>query len=235
MSDEFNVPGRTFKDGDDPTWTALDKSDDDASSSGGGSLHFYNSSMVSTTENGYLELRSIVDKTEWEHFDVVKQKYHHVTKHFKSSMIQSWNKFCFTGGIIEVDVIFPGDPYIGGLWPAIWMLGNLGRATYEGSTNNIWPWSYNKCDRKKQEAQTISACNEQNHFGLNSHQGRGATEIDLIEIMTGSSSINLDATDPHMKYPYGDFTLQVSFIWLSSFVSYLFYKCVLIERFLHFL
>ena len=25
MSDEFNVPNRTFGDGDDPTWTALDK------------------------------------------------------------------------------------------------------------------------------------------------------------------------------------------------------------------
>ena len=29
-------------------------------------------------------------------------------RHFKSGMLQSWNKFCFTGGIIEVDVQFPG-------------------------------------------------------------------------------------------------------------------------------
>ena len=129
MSDEFNVEGRSFKDGDDPTWTALDKSDDDASAAGGGSLIFYNSSMVSTTKDGKLELKSIIDKTEWEHFDVVNQKYHHITKHFKSSMVQSWNKFCFTGGIVEVDIMLPGDPHIGGLWPAVWLLGNLGRAT----------------------------------------------------------------------------------------------------------
>ena len=29
-------------------------------------------------------------------------KYHLKTKHFKSAMVQTWNKFCFTGGIIEV-------------------------------------------------------------------------------------------------------------------------------------
>ncbi len=210
MSDEFNVPNRTFKDGDDPAWTALDKSDDDSSAAGGGSLHFYNSSMVSTTEDGLLEIRSILRDTEWNHFDPIKRKYKHVKKHFSSGMVQSWNKFCFTGGIIEVDVIFPGDPYIGGLWPAVWLLGNLGRATYEGSTNNIWPWSYDTCNRKKQQAQTISACNAQNHYGLNPFQGRGATEIDLIEIMTGDASGGpLPSTVPGVSYPYADLTLQV--------------------------
>lgn len=212
MSDEFNTPGRTFKDGDDATWTALDKSDDDSSSAGGGSLVFYNSSMVSTTKDGYLELRSTLDKTEWMHYDITKQKYRKITKHFSSSMVQSWNKFCFTGGIVEIDVILPGDPYIGGLWPALWMLGNLGRATYEASTNNLWPWSYNKCDRKLQEAQKISACNSENHFGMKPHLGRGATEIDILEVMTGSKSANLGATNPQLTYPYADFTLQVSML-----------------------
>ena len=37
MSDEFNTPNRTFTDGHDPVWTALDKPDDDSSSAGGGS------------------------------------------------------------------------------------------------------------------------------------------------------------------------------------------------------
>ena len=86
-----------------------------------------------------------------------------------------------------MDVILPGEPDIGGLWPAVWLLGNLGRATYEASTNNIWPWSYDKCDRKKQESQEISACNEANHFGMNKRQGRGATEIDILELMGGKS------------------------------------------------
>lgn len=211
MSDEFNVPNRTFGDGDDPTWTALDKSDDDYSASGGGSLHFYNSSMISTTPDGMLTIQSLIEQTEWTHFDPLKKEWKKEQKHFKSGMIQSWNKFCFTGGIIEIDVVLPGEPDIGGLWPAVWMLGNLGRATYEGSTNNLWPWSYDKCDRKKQESQVISGCNKANHFGLNKEQGRGATEIDVIELMGGDSKgVNLPATYPPITLPYVDMTLQVA-------------------------
>lgn len=41
------------------------------------------------------------------------------------------------GGIIEMDAILPGEHDIGGLWPAFWLLGNLGRATYEASTNLV--------------------------------------------------------------------------------------------------
>eukprot|EP00577_Skeletonema_sp_RCC1716_P008204 CAMPEP_0113383092 /NCGR_PEP_ID=MMETSP0013_2-20120614/6181_1 /TAXON_ID=2843 ORGANISM="Skeletonema costatum, Strain 1716" /NCGR_SAMPLE_ID=MMETSP0013_2 /ASSEMBLY_ACC=CAM_ASM_000158 /LENGTH=722 /DNA_ID=CAMNT_0000265623 /DNA_START=304 /DNA_END=2472 /DNA_ORIENTATION=- /assembly_acc=CAM_ASM_000158 len=210
MSDEFNVPDRTFTDGHDPTWTALDKSDDDYSASGGGSLHFYNSSMVSTTPDGMLTIQSILEDTSWTHLDLVKKEQVTKTTHFKSGMIQSWNKFCFTGGIIEVDVILPGEPDIGGLWPAMWLLGNLGRATYEASTNNLWPWSYDKCDRKKQDSQSISACNKANHFGLNKEQGRGATEIDILELMAGDSGGALPATEPPIMLPYADLTLQVA-------------------------
>ena len=68
-------------------------------------------------------------------------------------MVQSWNKFCYTGGILEVDVQFPGRSDVGGLWPAVWLLGNLGRATFEASTNLMWPWSYDKCNRDLQRAQ----------------------------------------------------------------------------------
>jgi len=210
MSDEFNVKGRTFADGDDPMWTALDKSDDDSSAAGGGSLHFYNSTAIKTTDDGMLEILTTLAETEWQHYDTVKKEYKDVKKHFKSGMLQSWNKFCFTGGIVEVDMIFPGSPDIGGLWPAVWLLGNLGRATYESSTNNIWPWSYNTCDRDKQEAQFISACNVQNHYGLNPFQGRGATEIDIIEVMAGYSDKTLPSTVPPISYPYADLTLQVA-------------------------
>ena len=209
MSDEFNVPGRTFADGHDPAWTALDKSDDDYSASGGGSLHFYNSTMVTTTPDGMLTIRSVIDDTEWTHYSAVDKEYKHEKKHFKSGMIQGWDKFCFTGGIVEVDVVLPGEPDIGGLWPALWILGNLGRATYMASTNNIWPWSYDACDREKQQSQVISACNKVEHFGLNEEQGRGATEIDIMELMAGEAGV-LPATYPPISLPYVDMTLQVS-------------------------
>lgn len=208
MSDEFNVENRSFTDGHDPLWTALDRSDDDASEAGGGSMQFYNSSAVTTTE-GMLKISTYLETTEWNHYDHVKKEWKHIRKNFTSGMMQSWNKFCFTGGIVEVDIIFPGQPFIGGLWPAVWMLGNLGRATYEASTNMIWPWSFDKCDRTLQPAQTISACNRENHYGMHSYQGRGATEIDIVEAMMGESNGPLPNTKPPISLPYADFTLQV--------------------------
>jgi hypothetical protein len=220
MSDEFNVPNRTFTDGHDPVWTALDKSDDDSSSAGGGAQQFYNSSYVTTTADGFLKISSVTGKTNWNHFDPIKKKWKKAQANFKSGMMQSWEKFCFTGGIVEIDIILPGDPYIGGLWPAVWILGNLGRATYEASTNNIWPWSYDKCNRTLQEAQSISACNRQNHYGLNPFQGRGATEIDLLEVMTGDNSDGpLPGTNPPVELPYADFTLQVR-VTLNSLTNW---------------
>ncbi|CAB9508285.1 Beta-glucan synthesis-associated protein KRE6 [Seminavis robusta] len=209
MSDEFNTDNRTLTDGHDPMWTALDRSDDDASSAGGGSQQFYNSTNVQIV-NGSLLIHTTLEKTEWTRFDHVKKKWTQETTYYKSGMVQSWNKFCFTGGIVEVDMILPGHPNIGGLWPAVWMLGNLGRATYEASTNNIWPWSFDKCDRQMQPRQAISACNRQNHYGLHPFQGRGATEIDIIEVMTGDSGGFFAATDPPVALPYADMTLQLA-------------------------
>jgi beta-glucanase (GH16 family) len=209
MSDEFNTPNRSFADGHDPMWTALDKPDDDSSEAGGGSQQFYNSSFV-TTVDGKLKISTKIGKTKWTRYDHVKKEWKKESALFNSGMVQSWEKFCFTGGIVEVDVILPGDPFIGGLWPAVWILGNLGRATYESSTNNIWPWSYDNCNRKRQPAQAISACNAANHYGLNAYQGRGATEIDIVEVMAGDSGGPLAGTDPPIELPYCDMTLQVS-------------------------
>lgn len=49
----------------------------------------------------------------------------------------SWNKFCFTGGYIEANVSLPGVNNIVGLWPAIWTMGNLGRAGYGASLEGM--------------------------------------------------------------------------------------------------
>jgi len=62
-------------------------------------------------------------------------------------MLQSWNKFCFTGGYIEVSVSFPGtSSNVAGYWPGVWLMGNLGRPGYGASTDGLWPYSYNACD-----------------------------------------------------------------------------------------
>lgn len=46
---------------------------------------------------------------------------------FRSAMLQTWNKFCFTTGYIEVKVSLPGTPQAPGFWPAVWTMGNLVR------------------------------------------------------------------------------------------------------------
>ena len=69
------------------------------------------------------------------------------------------------------------------------LLGNLARATYVGSSDNVWPWSYDKCSRKLQKEQEISACNLVNHYDLQSRTGRGAPEIDILEAMPGNEKL----------------------------------------------
>ena len=44
------------------------------------------------------------------------------TKNYRSAMLQGWNKFCFTGGVMEASIRLPGDAHIGGLWPAFWLM-----------------------------------------------------------------------------------------------------------------
>jgi beta-glucanase (GH16 family) len=56
---------------------------------------------------------------------------------YYSGMMQSWNKFCFTGGLIEARVMMPGWPQYLGMWPALWTMGNLGRAGYGATTDGL--------------------------------------------------------------------------------------------------
>ncbi|SPC65856.1 related to KRE6 - glucan synthase subunit [Ustilago sp. UG-2017b] len=126
FSDEFEQDGRTFWPGDDPFWEAVD-------------LHYwvtgdyewYSPEAVNTS-SGFLNI--------W-----LQEKETH-NLNFQSGMLQSWNKFCFQGGYIETSVILPGSFSSEGYWPAMWMLGNLGRAGYAGTTQGMWPYSYNSCD-----------------------------------------------------------------------------------------
>jgi beta-glucanase (GH16 family) len=155
-----------------------------------------------------LVITTNTEDTQWRGWDPFQKKYTTMKRHFKSGMLQGWNKFCFTGGILEVDVVFPGRSDVGGLWPAVWMLGNLGRATYEASTNLMWPWSYNECNRALQHAQELSGCDVTQHWSLNPKQGRGATEIDIIEVMSGPSTA-LPLVKNDLRRPYSSMTLQV--------------------------
>ncbi|KAF9514683.1 glycoside hydrolase family 16 protein [Hydnum rufescens UP504] len=109
FSDEFNQPNRSFYPGDDPYWEAVDLHYYET-----GDLEYYDPAAI-TTGGGALQIT------------LSKQDTHGLQ--YQGGMLQSWNKFCFTGGYIEV-----------------WTMGNLGRAGYGASTDGTWPYSYDSCD-----------------------------------------------------------------------------------------
>ncbi|KAH9950443.1 beta-glucan synthesis-associated [Amylocystis lapponica] len=126
FSDEFNVDGRTFWPGDDPYWEALN-------------LHYWQTNNMEwldpsaiTTKNGSLQITMTAQPKNG--------------LNYTSGMMTSWNKFCFTGGLVETSVVLPGINNVVGLWPAIWTMGNLGRAGYGASLDGMWPYTYDACD-----------------------------------------------------------------------------------------
>ncbi|KAH9944283.1 glycoside hydrolase family 16 protein [Epithele typhae] len=126
FSDEFNIDGRTFYPGEDPYWEAVD-------------LHYWQTNNMEwydpaaiTTKNGALEI-------------TLSRKDTHGLQ-YQGGMMSTWNKFCFTGGLVLASVILPGANNILGLWPAIWTMGNLGRAGFGASLEGMWPYTYDSCD-----------------------------------------------------------------------------------------
>ncbi|KAG8904449.1 hypothetical protein FRB99_001709, partial [Tulasnella sp. 403] len=204
FSDEFNTNGRSFYPGDDPYWEAVN-------------LHYWLTADLEwyqedtvTTRDGNLVIT------------LSEQPTHGLN--FRSGMIQSWNKFCFTTGYIEVNMSLPGDPRVPGLWPAAWTMGNLARIGYGATTDGLWPFSYDSCDvgtfpnqtRKDgtpqaatgglsyQPGQRLSACTcpGSDHPGPSVNKGRGAPEIDIIEAETNLATLRGSASQSLQLAPY---------------------------------
>ncbi|KAG5439712.1 hypothetical protein PCK2_000752 [Pneumocystis canis] len=173
FSDEFNQDGRTFYPGDDQFWEAVD-------------LHYWSTMSLEwydpdaiTTNGGFLEIRL--------------DAFRNHDLNYRSGMLQSWNKLCFKGGIIEASISLPGRGDISGFWPAFWTMGNLGRPGYGASTEGVWPYSYDTCDAGIAPNQSDSSglsslpgmkfpscvCPKSDH--PNPGRGRGAPEMDIIE------------------------------------------------------
>ncbi|KAH8099415.1 beta-glucan synthesis-associated [Cristinia sonorae] len=126
FSDEFNVDGRTFYPGDDPYWEAVD-------------LHYW-----ATNNMEWYDPAAVITRNGALEITLERKETHGL--HFQGGMVSTWNKFCFTGGIIETSVVLPGVNNIVGLWPAVWTMGNLGRAGYGASLEGMWPYTYDSCD-----------------------------------------------------------------------------------------
>ena len=73
----------------------------------------------------------------------------------------------------------------------------------------VWPWSYNKCGEiaNLDSKQEINACNSKPGYGMHPYMGRGAPEIDLLEVMPGHNMPG-DHGDPIR--PFVSSSLQVS-------------------------
>ena len=82
-SDEFNVEGRSFKDGDDPRWTAINK--DDYTNF---ALHYYNDKLVKTS-NGMLNISTIIEDVTFtvEALPGSSKQPTKMTKNFQSGKI----------------------------------------------------------------------------------------------------------------------------------------------------
>ncbi|OCH96052.1 glycoside hydrolase family 16 protein [Obba rivulosa] len=136
FSDEFNVDGRTFWPGDDPFWEAVD-------------LHYWQTNNMEwydpkaiTTKNGSLIITLSAEPNHG--------------MNYTGGMMTTWNKFCFTGGLVETSVVLPGINNVVGLWPAVWSMGNLGRAGYGASLEGMWPYTYDACDVGTLANQTLN-------------------------------------------------------------------------------
>ena len=80
-------------------------------------LHFYSHDNARTT-NGVLNITTEQKVNSYMAFNEKTKKFYADKKYVQSAMLQSWNKFCFIGGIIEFSAKLPGHPEKGGLWPA---------------------------------------------------------------------------------------------------------------------
>lgn len=173
FSDEFNAEGRTFYDGDDQFWTAPD-----IHYAATKDLEWYDPD-ASTTSKGTLNLKMDAFKNH----DLF----------YRSGMVQSWNKMCFTQGRIEMSARLPNYGNISGLWPGMWTMGNLGRPGYLGSTDGVWPYTYESCDAgitanqsspdgiSYLPGQRLNSCTCPGEPHPNRGTGRGAPEIDVLE------------------------------------------------------
>ncbi|KAI9909009.1 hypothetical protein PsorP6_015218 [Peronosclerospora sorghi] len=221
MRDAFkNAPGRSFRPRDDHLWSSIEPPD-----GGNAALEVSAHNVVPLQVwNEFLSTRgfeavtfvrgldgSIV--TSFPPLDIFLSLCVCVSV-FSRWEVQSWNKCCMQGGMVEVRVQLPraiseaaghpdsslgpsarvtsrrSDP----TWPGISMMGTLGRAIFRGSTTRmLWPFSYDACEPEtfKPSHQRMSACDADSGSRLHPHQGRGESDIVEAGGTSNSSSIQI--------------------------------------------
>ena len=216
FSDEFARDGREFLDAHDSRWTSLQ-----LAPTTNLQVNYYNRSLAHT------EAGNLVLTTTNQDVTFSDGRGGTETRHIQTAMLQSWNKFCFTEGAVELRAKMPGLYNQEGLWPAFWLMGNMGRATFERSTDGTWPWIFDECIEPESPdcaanqctAQKISACDAEPGFGLNPRQGRGAPEIDIVEVQPGKYNNPYTAQPGCDGFPTPDAAIVEAVAMQQPFVS----------------
>ncbi|KAF9920898.1 hypothetical protein FBU30_009133 [Linnemannia zychae] len=198
FSDEFNRDGRGFGPGQDPHWEAMKL----APSATMGTLEHYSPDQV-TTKDGQLEIT--IQRTPLRSPDEGLHKRsdgsNSTAWKYTSGMLQSWNKMCFQGGILEVAVSLPGYPTRAGFKPRVFVLGNLARYGYPASMDGVYPFSSSSslspdCNStmtttttsssSSTSKQRLAGCSPNNITNiLGGRISRGAPEMTLLEVHYG--------------------------------------------------
>lgn len=103
FSDEFDRPGRTFIDGHDSRWTALE-----SAPYSNEQVNYYNASHA-FTRDGVLDILCTNDDVTFE-VNGTREEPHAKTetRTIQTAMLQTWNKFCFSQGAVEISARMPG-------------------------------------------------------------------------------------------------------------------------------
>ena len=62
-----------------------------------------------------LTITTRAEKTHYSEWNGETLAYEDRTKNYTSGMVQTWNKFCFTGGVLEMSIELPGEADSGGI------------------------------------------------------------------------------------------------------------------------
>ncbi|CAG8504755.1 9443_t:CDS:2, partial [Dentiscutata heterogama] len=123
----------------------------------------------------------------------------------------------------------PGDGKTQGFWPAVWTLGNLGRAGFGATTDGVWPYSYDECDvgitpNQSDTSGTFSyvqgqrlnkcTCPGQDHPSPG--KGRGAPEIDVLEATIDDDGQNHISQSAQFAPFDTDHMINKDFIYINN-------------------
>ncbi|RXW17936.1 hypothetical protein EST38_g7922 [Candolleomyces aberdarensis] len=194
FSDEFNVEGRSFYPGDDPYWEAVD-----FWYWGTSDLEWYDPKQI-TTKDGFLQIKmeKVTDPST----------NHNLT--YRSGMLQSWNKFCFTGGLIEASVRLPGSSSAGYDNCDIGTLPNQTYADKSGPPAAISDGDkYHDGVLSYLPGQRLSSCTcpGESHPGPvrsdGTYVGRAAPEIDVFEAIVEGGQGQISQSSQWAPYNAG--------------------------------